>query len=254
MRFLFLLLLCLSATAQPGPIPLRSVDAWAAGIPYPQTITPAYYWTMADLPVGGTVSNWVDRIRGLAWVTDASKNNPTNSSLGVWFDGTMCLTNSGTILKAKAHCSLFVIVERTAQDNLLKGIVSEKGFSGQGNIGAYSFVTTLATGLAFAANTAVTGLTAGKDVKTNSFLTIVTDDNNGGSQTTVYTNGVLAVANLAMPDPTAIDFNALGTDKGTAGRFLIGYIKELAWYTNSLSSTVASNLNYYATNTYGYTP
>lgn len=220
--------------------------------PYPQTLPGlAYYWVASDLNVGDKVTNWIDRIQGLAWTNQTSAKQPTNSALGVYFDGTMFLTNSGMVMPVNQYNSLFVIIRRDTYPGVFQGIlcnVATKFGYVFNNIGIISYAD-----WAFAqASQADLSGNQGR-LKTNTFMTLIADSYNGSGSDHYYTNGILSATISSTTVSSAVATNLLG-GTGDAGRYLVGYIRELAIITNTITATIASNLNYYATNTYSYTP
>lgn len=239
--------MAVSAFAQPNPINRRAVSiAGLAANPFTPNSIPglAYWWVASDLPVGGTVTNWADRIQGLIWTNDvkAGFTTTTNSGLGVYFSGTARFTNSGTSSTHTSGGSAFVIVERTSMNKNFESILTD---TGQGRFYGYD---------AFHAGSEViycdVNSNMGK-VKTNNFMTLIAS-NVSGTAHVFYTNGVFVQSVPSGSSTFLKDITMLGDD--TNSRQLIGYIQEIAIYTNTLTSGNATALDSYATNTYTYSP
>lgn len=248
MRTLFLLLLsCLPCFAQFGvEQPMFQLTSTQFAPTDIQGL--AYWWNSVDLTNNVTATNWIDRIQGVVLTNGNLSARPTNSVYGVGFGGSTFLTNSvlggGPIA---APLSYFMIVKWTDPNNTLSPITGYG--TGASTLRVYlaskTWADTFASGCrwveARGASTKITCLGAGTaSVPTNSVITL-SGCFDGGATGNYYTNGVLSFSAGSQ----TFTFDQVGHESD--GNFFKGYINQILVYTNFLSATSVSNLNYYAT-------
>lgn len=253
MRTLLLLLsMCVTALAQPGPIALRSIDAWpSASIVVPSNIASGlrYWWVNHDLDATNFVTNWIDRISSSVWTNGDIANAPTNSATGVFFKrtGSQVLTNSGVVLGANTAdpCSHWYIVN-LASGNACGWLTQSRTLAA----GGFGFVAAPNPFLAITPS-----FVQGPKIPITTTIDIACTARNSGAAYEIvwYTNGVIFATNANFTWFGTVSWKSLGGD--TADGFYNGRVQELAIWSNTvLSSVNISNLHYYATNTYGFTP
>lgn len=193
----------------------------------------AYFWSYADLAANSTVSTWVDRIQAVDAHQGNSSIQPTNSSTGVWFNGSgMRLTNVDFTLP-QAKYTIWIVFTPTGASATYNCIFASKdganGFFRHGPLLVYYqsadrilFVPTAGTNYDMMYSNAGTG-SAGGGIG--------------------YTN---AVATLTIIDKgTAQTFGSMGSDN--ASEHFQGYIKFIGIWTNAtLSAGNASTLYTYS--------
>ncbi len=255
MRTFFLLLLSLNAQAQLPIVPLQRFVSASASVFVPSNIVTGikYWWVSSDMVTNITVTNWIDRIQQSVWTNISTATTcPTNSSLGTHFLRTSSqrLTNSVTVSLAGDGSSFdtntqwFIVNLDTTPgfEDILTGLPASSSPTVGFSSGApYFFQSpTLASDGTLA---------TGKFVD----VAIVSSSDSGhvNPVLTFYTNGIPSQTNTSVAIPQADGWNTLGV--GGNGAYN-GYIREYAVYSNKLSSVNVSNLHYYATNLYGYTP
>lgn len=203
-------------------------------------------WIFVDLAATNIViTNWVDEIQGIISTNGNSAARPTNSSLGVGFNGTTFLTNNNKIDQTVSPysgkpISWFVVLERTVSTGLL-GTFDLYSFDGSHSVGNTDFIRRQPSAWNFTGG-------SGNHVATGSFLTIEMSDD----PITVhgYTNGVVATG-LAFGSLTPL-FKMTGIADTFGSQGMIGYIKEICIWTNVLSGTDALHVHQYATNRYQF--
>lgn len=251
---LFSLLLSLTAFGQPSPINRRAFAITGLVKPSGPPLFLAYYWVASDMSNNIIVSNWVDRIQGSVWTNLNITTQPdiTNSSSGVHFTRSKAqtLTNNVNPIRyggtgGDSYVSQWIILQREAsgvfQDFLdyADSGDAEWGYDPGNNLFLFLNTHSLNTG-------AVTPGTIQDVAVASDGITPLT---------IIYTNGVPCLTNTlagrAFSD--AFPWKIMGGISGSG--FFGGYIRELLIYTNTFwTSQQVSNLHYYSTNTYGYTP
>lgn len=230
MRLFALLLLscltCLTCLGQPGPIPLRSVDAWPANTPTISQNSLAYWWVASDLPVGVTVSNqWTDRIQGMLSQANTDPK-PTNSATGVFFDASKpnSLTNNIANLGAPQVYAWWLVVKPTGTISDHQFIFCQTGTDA-------SEISIKSSGfMAGTANNNITAaITAGQV-----YDVFVISTNNTGQYVAIYTNGVTGtIGAQSTSDNVVHRWQIWGTDQShNTALSYHGYIVEIAYYTN----------------------
>jgi hypothetical protein len=219
-------------------LPFLAPNAIASSAPtnsIPGAPALALWWVASDTLVFGTniaVTNWTERVNGVQSKQGDASRQPTNSLLGVGFGGAQDLTNVSTLT---SHSNtFFVIYEATATApiaNVLGG-------------GGYGF--SLASLEWYESGTPLTKLSSA--VSLNQVKDFVWNGTN-----TFYTNNVVSATGISLP---GIGFTNIGSAMpSTPNSFWKGYILEIAVWTNTVLSAVnISNIHYYATNTYGFSP
>ena len=204
------------------------------------------WWVFSDVVTNAAVSNWVDRIQFKA-LTNSGTARPTNSALGVHFveASSTQLTNSGVPIGdndgTKKHTQWYIInLDNASGFHAFVG--TSPAAARQNHLGFdfgknYFFITpTLYESGAIAAGAWVDVCLVG----------------GSGNTSTWYTNGV-ASTTVANSLDNGINWRCWGGD-GLNG-FCSVFVREYAIFTNTvLSASSVSNLHYYATNLYKYTP
>lgn len=201
----------------------------------------AYWWVASDLPLGA-VSTWTDRNVGSVWQSRTpAQPAPTNTVDGVQFNGTThtTLTNVIGAISVITNSSQFVILARTGT-GAFQDILDFK------NDGTWEWTWFSTTWELFPGSKAAVG-----NPGTNVFFDMAYTSDYANNRIIGYTNGVAVITNTTSTIGGTWHIMGGITNSG----FFSGYIKELIMYTNTvLNLTTVSNLHYYATNTYHYTP
>lgn len=241
---LFLLLATTGAWAAPG-LPYFVKQGPSIILPYPQTLADTMgYWVSSDLPLSNSVASWVSRISASDTLAQTvSGNRPTNSSLGVYFGGTSVLTNNSkswwSSVAGNSGTFFFIVYKNSYTDAALEIMLQDypggvsTGFKLENSFIQYG--------------SANWGHIAGA----NTYRDFVFVLDTATAKAYCWTNGVSvgAVINLS----TTFQGLRLG-NRLSGGSPWLGYITEFAVITNHQSDSVISNLHYYATNTYSFTP
>lgn len=259
-------LLTVKARAQIAPGALHRLIGNPSGSNplIPQTISGLYYWwRSSDLAVGNKVTNWIDRIQGASLTNETAATQPTNSASGVYFDGTMFLTNNPEFGLTSENttgggCTIFFIL-KWGDSTLTRAPYLSSRSNGVATANrTYSLIS---KALADSSNSGsrwlkmegtstwvpLLGADSGAySIPTNQVITLCTAKT-WSTTTDSYTNGVLSKSGITTDGSER--FAKIGADYG--GWFWKGTIIEEMIYTNVLTSLQISNLNYYATNTYG---
>lgn len=263
MRFTFQcfsLILCLSCFGQPAPINRRAFAlASLATTSTPLDIlTNSMFlrWVHTDMTNGWVVTNnWVDRIQSLAW-PGAAGATPTNLANGVFFAGGQFLDLGGGSKAAgngsTVQWAMLIIYNQT--DNSGTGMLVGDG-NGTGGYGIQ--LNQGADGL-YWVHYNVTFRRLCQRPAPNLVHDVLICCTNGITHMTCFTNGVYTAANLDQSEgASGFLVKTLAADYGGAQKF-VGFIKEVIVWTNtssfSWSSVNASNVHYYSTNTYAYSP
>ncbi len=221
----------------------------SSGVSDPTNALPfgiGYWWVASDLS-SSPVSTWTDRVSGFILKQTSGANQPTWTTNGVRFTAasSQFMVTNGTpgifwkFLNTAGNLgdTMLIILDRASTGE--QYVFSQNGggqilgwFSGAAglwNISATSFGTT------------TTG-------KWYDFLYAGTN----AAAFNIYTNGVLGV-NSAMNARSPSDFGRLNTPTGF---YYDGTIKEIIVWTNVIgfTSVQASNIHWYSTNVYKYTP
>ena len=217
----------------------------------PLTFGIAYHWVASDLS-NSPVDTWTDRIQGIPWVQTTAGNRPTWTTNGVRFTSASSqyfTTNGGTGMNWKlgtggsAHGdALLIIIDRAS--------LGEKYILGKSINTPFLGVSSDAGGTKWYNSGANWGSTT-----TCQWYDYLFAGTNAGTGLYVhYTNGVVGLSGnpLSFGQPTwfgRLDF----------GGYWDGTVKELIIWTNvgffnGFTSAQVSNVHFYATNTYKYSP
>lgn len=250
------LVLCLSAVAQPNPINRRAMAIAGLASGPPNFFPSGMYlrWVASDVPLNNVVSNqWADRIQGVLLQQGDGTKQPTNSSLGVYFNGTWFLTNVAKTFNAGGGgFAVLAILNQDVTTGTQMGITDDThtgdGIPQFNTGGGSTFWVRGASGSDF------------QDMKFvnpgNTLHDILFCPTNGAANSTCFTNGVATPCTIAANSQQP---NMVGFGRESGGTQLFhGYLRELIVWTNQASFTFSSvnvsNVHYYATNTYGFTP
>lgn len=218
--------------------------------PSPKTIVPglAYWWVASDITNGWSVTNWYDRLQNYPLTQESASNRPTNSTSGVAFFSSNCLTNVAITPTASYSLSHFVIIKpviRTRNWEDYLGNKTNSYFYGFQRISPEHW---------YASWDGVTSQNLdGINIATNKwYLLVVSEPASGSGQNhNTYTNGVGAISVNYGTWPLPNAFSSVGGSAGSTV-YLDGYIRELGIITNTVSASTVSNLFWYATNTYTF--
>lgn len=230
--------------------PFFAGESGAGSIYYPTNEPLArYWWISEDATTNSQLLSWVDRIVSYQ-LTNTVALAPTNSALGVGFDGSHYLrprTNFNTGVGLGDTGAVYVIFSPITPSSTHGSVIV--GDSNVGNDGDYGlFTRSTLNNLWFyggAGNGAVAKYASGTTLDV-----VVNYQSSAPNATAFYTNGLLSLS------------SSLGmyTKHGFVGwsaalnMYYIGHIKEIVWYGGKLPSTSISNLHWYATNKYGFSP
>ncbi len=253
LTFAFVLLFsCLSAFAQFGveqPF-FAQLTSVATSIPQQQSGL-SNWWVYTDMSTNAfTMSGgWTDRINGIIQTNLPGGVTPTNTTFGVYCEANSGLTqpytnsvfwmnstNATTMLIFRPannvdFCGLF---ESNLQDHN-DGSRARRFSGGTWRTGKVTEETTLCA-----------------DFAANLDLDMILVSTNGNS-ITVYTNGVVTAWNNHTVAIWEIAPSFIGTINA-ANRGLQGYVKEVLYYRTNVNANSISNLHWYGTNTYHYSP
>ena len=243
----FLLLLCLCLPAF-GQLEAKKKSAGSLTGVSPTPFSPSnivglvYWWVASDLSLNNPVASWVDRGPYSSYALQAtSGSRPTNSVLGVRFNGAQYIDITNLVWSPHTNNSYFFVIRPdAASGGVDRFVMAESYNTGSAGLG-------LLTDNRWFVNSYIsTPLAAG----------VVCDLIGTYLQTTntFYTNGVLASISTANESPQTMV--GIGTRRDSPGdNYYRGYIQEIAIWTNkSLTAPDLANLHYYATNTYGFSP
>ena len=221
---------CALAQGQSIAIPGASVQWYSASSAFsPTSISGmAYYWNYNDAGTfGNQVTNWVDRIQGVASVQNNTGHMPTNNAAGVQFNGVVgdLLTNSPITIAT--NNSIWIVFKTTTVGQNYQIMFADCfGTAGGFYIHLAALDPRFSTTDHTAANLAVS--------VSYDFLWA-----NGNT----WTNAVSAAS---TPTPTTWTINGMGCNSVFANQFA-GNIKFIGVWTNHiLTASDASNLYAYS--------
>lgn len=234
------LLFALSAFGQPNPINRRAmaIAGLATGSPpIPQTIPGLSWWWVGSDIVGNIATNWIDRIQAARLTNTVA--NCLFATNGIVYPNTgssgESLRGNGTITVNSTNTSVMIIFMVTSHQNtiLFEGVATSFGWRPQSDQKFYwrdgSFHELSRTPVAWSDMVFTPTNTAGG-------YRFFTNGIQASTSASVYTAWTLGGV---MPNST----------------FDNERLREILIWTNTLLSSVnISNLHYYATNTYAYTP
>lgn len=215
---------------------------------FPSTIPEMYIrLKSSDLPLNLAVSAWKDEVSNIYWTNANAGTQFTNSALGVFLDTGQFLESSTNFVALGVNDEflfIFNYVNTSAYEtifgdpngeSLIGLFVGAAGFGSvvTGNAVAYWSKPALGDGV---------------------FHDCLTIGGNGISSTG-YTNGVASLS--YTPSGGFPRINRIGNNQAGHADQYKGYIAEIIVWTNhtgAFSSTTISNLHYYATNTYNFSP
>lgn len=255
------LIIGLSALGQPAPINRRAfaLSGLASTSTPLDILTNSMFlrWVHTDMTTGWVVTNnWVDRIQSVVWPGVAGAT-PTNLANGVFFAGGQYLdlasNSKGAGNSSTVQWAMLLIYNQTdnsATDMLIGDGNGTGGYGIQLNQGA--------DGLYWVHYNTIFRRLCQRPAP-NLVHDVLICCTNGMSHMTCFTNGVYTGADHNQGEASTTGFlvKTLAADYSGAQKF-VGFIKEVIVWTNaaafSWSSVNASNVHYYATNTYSYTP
>ncbi len=202
------------------------------------------WWVASDIPYQGAVtSQWLDRIVSSPMAQGNPVFRPTNTSGGVDFQSGTYFTNPVIAVGGAASRPMFLfIVTMNTNASWLWGGAPGPGTGFFLNPGASGGTMLYLDG---AAGTKSAALGFPTNVTTD-FLMFEQD---------FYTNGVMNKTNLANNLGGGAPLDTFGWGPINTGYPMRGLIREIIVWTNTalarpISSTVLSNLHFYATNRY----
>lgn len=207
-----------------------------------------YWWVSEDLALGAVSANWIDRINGYGLGNPtAGSTQPTNTAIGVHFNGAQILTNSPTFnaatngvsdAKGSVFCVLTPVTPAGSFGCILGtftpgwgfyttsgGIFREFGEGGSPTFGSYVSSTSLDMVVNMTSTTSVT----------NAF----------------YLNGALVEGPTAAGKPSGV-MGSVGRETGAGSNPFKGYIMEIAYWSRQLTAAEITSLHDYASAKYGY--
>lgn len=213
------------------------------------------WWVATDKPVSGTsqindTNPWIDRVKGILLqngqntlcvtndikgMTGGNAQHPlTNAPLSATTNSTVCV-----IVEVHGHAGTQIIYTPYDFSDATQGATP-------GGIGIDA--NTFRWGTAFTGGPAISGT-----ISNSKIYDLILNQTNG--TILVYTNGVQSVSLASrLPPSGGWPWYAAIHDSVSAVAGFDGWIKEILVWTNSFSSLQFSNVHYYATNTYQYTP
>lgn len=196
----------------------------------------AYRWVWTNVS-GSPVQSWRDEIRGDYFVQGTSAARPTTNASGVYFEADKYLVCSNfTRVLANTNAFLLVFKLDGAAGGVYRSIFSDSS--------AANTIQVKNTGIL--CNDAVD--TYSSAVPNDTVIDWVFD---GGDQKN-YTNNIISLSGKTY---TTATYTEVGTSTAVGNAWTLkGWIAEFCVFTNILSSTSRSNLHWYATNTYSFTP
>ena len=209
----------------------------------------ALWWKASDV-TAGNVASWVDRIQGKAARRTADTHVKSDST-GILFDGTsgIQLTNASAITLSVPFSFWYIIKPTTAPPSGNWYTV----WNSQNNSAGSFAVHTPGGNYSWDVEINVGDNVYGQQLLVNNTIYDLVCTEVSAITPSVWTNGVASTRVSGADTGTSTDFFFIGDD--SQGDPMNGYIIEIGVWTNTtLSSTSVSNLHYYSTNTYGYTP
>lgn len=240
MRFLPLLLLsCLTCVGQPGPIALRSIDAWAStakALDPTNMLGVGWVWKASDTGTNVTIVQWIDEMKGV-YATNTGPVCPTNNAQGVRFDtGKFLYVTNGLRIMDPTNSWFMIFTEdnpAAGQKALLRSIGSTKSININGNQHWTS------TDADFTDNPISLGVVQDLCWGGGAIGTAVT-----------YTNGIQAKTGNHLVTGDIFDLDEFGSQFTECKH----YMQWLVVFTNTMNSTTLSNLHYLRTNYWGGSP
>jgi hypothetical protein len=241
----------------------RPIKPLNSGEVTPESISGLYYyWRYTDIDTNNAVvTNWIDRIQG-AWLTNAATSErPTNTSLGMYFNGAQRLTNtptfswefpvSGTGIGTFWMVFLPESPATIATDDIEVGIVAgDSGGYGMGVTSQDSFVTGRAGEHQLryygSGGTTTNGI-LGTYYSAGTLKSVGMTYQQGGTND-VWTNGVRFATYSVNRGVPVGNQSYVGSSGNT--NYFRGHILELGWWTNHLTQTDFENLHTYSSNHY----
>lgn len=218
----------------------------------------AYWWVASDVPVGTSITNYMDRISSNIW-KKASSNAfvPTNTTSGFRFDGynfNVWVTNDITPLGSSF--GIFMVL-KLSRNHTIAGlyttyILGQDPASSDERILLGDSTTNIMRVMKGSA-VSMNATNVFDNFPTNVFKDICITVNAANSNLIAYANGAVTtnIVHNAYTNMVA-KWNRFGS-QGTGGYFT-GWLPELIYFTNALSSSDVAILHRYATNTYGFSP
>lgn len=252
MRILVALLLLSSVARGQFLSPGLDWSAVPSHVPGPETISGlAHRWVASDLPVGGSVSNWVDRVQSFSATQSTGGNQPTNSAQGVFFDSSrpdfLNLTNMNLVTPTM---SMFIVFRINARALTAFGYWTLLGGSSGSPYGLHVHQPGTFDNQIVVANPTDASL-SGSAITTNAVIDFIHNE-----QTSIknYTNGI---DTTITADTLGLNYTFIGKDNGNNGflRNMDGWICEIATWTNhQFSAGDITTLHNYAKAAWGVTP
>ena len=257
-----LLIFLLSASACFGQLTVQQMEPFfkGAGVPsvfYPTNLPGVWirWWVASDNPTNITITNWVDRVVA-AQLTNTLALSPTNSALGMGFNGSTYLQWKD-ILTTDNNSSVTNVVFLIMQP--ITPSTDFSGVYGIRDVAQYSTgrgLMTRTTG-AYQWNDGVFQADICK-FTSGSYqdMAIVGPEATSTTSMLFYTNGILGFSAANAGWLTSRPHNVVGHNSNNNGNYK-GLIQEMLVGTNipiAQVTMVVSNLHWYATNTYHFTP
>ncbi len=216
----------------------------------PYQINPIHWWVHTDANTNNAKTNaWIDRIQGQFALQTTAGSQPFNTSTGFNFTATPYFSTTNN--SGQPSVSMFILLFHATTDFQYPVAF---GFGGDG--------FTLNTG---STNLGWTGSAVGgsqfiRKPPTDVWMDVVSvvSTNSGLPYILIYTNGVLQLSNVNNTAFLSVDGNVtIGARRNDGLQPFNGVIREVLFSTNNYTdggSLAATNLHWYATNTYHYSP
>lgn len=245
---LLFLLACLSVTGQPfnavTSLPFLARNPIISDIPG-QIGGMFIRLRASDLATNVNVTAWTDEVHGITWTNATPATQPTNSPSGVWFNlGNNLSTATPPTFNGTQQ--VFVVFNYNTTTGF--GTILGSG-GGEGTLGI--LIVPSGFGVQTFLPSTVDAYWSKPDIGANLWHDAISVG--GSNPIQGYTNGIAA---LTFNNPGGWPADWLGVNQNGTGDKYQGYITELIIWTNptAFTSTQVSNLHYYATNTYKFSP
>jgi hypothetical protein len=216
-------------------------------------------WTSGFSPTATNVtvwnSNpWIDCINSVL-LRDVNNNEVTNTAGGMQF-GTGGLTNAPISLSTSNSTVLVVFTRRAGSTPSVLTCLYGPYDMSDGTQGSTpgGFSIRESSSALYWGSFAVGGTVISGAIANNTTYDLLAIQN--GSSLIIQTNGVQSASLTKVPPLTGWPWRYAGHDRISAANIFDGWIKDIMIWTNAAAwtTTQSSNVHYYATNRYKYSP